>query len=165
MRLPRPKIRTQRPVQVQTTLDGSNSSPDALAGHPAGGARPSDSRWTQLARSVGLEPKAGVVLALSGGADSVYLLHVLAAAREAPLLAAVHVDHGLRGAESARDLAFCRDLCARLQVRFVARSITLDPSPSGLEARAREARYAVLAQEALRMRARTIVTGHHADDA
>ncbi len=152
-------------MQIQTTLGGEpDLQAQAILG-AADGARPAHGRWAQLACSVGLAPQTNVVLALSGGADSVYLLHVLAAARESPLLAAVHIDHGLRGAESIRDMEFCRDLCARLGVRFVSRAVALDPSPSGLEARAREERYAVLAQEARRLRVRTIVTGHHADDA
>ena len=53
-------------------------------------------RWAQLARAVGLAPDAAVVVALSGGADSVYLLRLVAAAKPRPRVLAVHVDHGLR---------------------------------------------------------------------
>jgi tRNA(Ile)-lysidine synthase len=114
---------------------------------------------------VGLDPTTDVVLALSGGADSVYLLCVLASASERPLRAAVHVDHGLRGPESAEDERFCARICAELGVRFVSRRIQLDPDAASLEARARELRYQALAHEARALGVHTLVTGHHADDA
>ena len=122
-------------------------------------------RWAGLARGSGLDPEAPVLVALSGGADSVFLLHCAAQAPERPRLVAVHVDHGLRGAESEADTQFCRALCERLCVPFVLRRIELDPDPAGLEARAREARYAVLSEEAGKARIRAVLTGHHADDA
>jgi tRNA(Ile)-lysidine synthase len=122
-------------------------------------------RWSRLALAAGLDGQGPLLLALSGGADSVYLLHVLARSDERPLFCAVHVDHGLRGAASRADADFCARLCARLGVPFVLRHLTLDPEPSGLEARAREARYGVLFEEARRIGARAVLTGHHADDA
>lgn len=122
-------------------------------------------RWSTLARGAGLDPRASVLLALSGGADSVYLLQVLAASRERPVVAAVHVEHGLRGAESREDARFCSRLCARLGVPFDLRRIRLDPNPAGLEARARSARYEALFDAAHELGFRTLLTGHHADDA
>ena len=96
-------------------------------------------------RAAGLDPREAVVLALSGGADSVFLLHVLAASVERPVITAVHVDHGLRGGASREDARWCARLCARLGVPFERRRLVgLDPSAPGLEARAREARYAAL---------------------
>lgn len=121
-------------------------------------------RWAQLASAVGLAPRAPAIVALSGGADSVFLLHVMARAAERPPVVAVHVDHGLRGAESNGDADFCRDLCARLGVPILCRSITLDVHAAGLEARARVARYRALSQAAEITGVETIVTGHHADD-
>ena len=55
----------------------------------------------------------GVIVGLSGGPDSVaLLLGALAWSRETGRpLAAAHLDHGMRGVDSAGDLAFCRDLC------------------------------------------------------
>jgi len=122
-------------------------------------------RWAGLARGAGLDPEAPALVALSGGADSVFLLSCAALAPARPRLVAVHVDHGLRGAESEADAAFCRELCGRSSVPFVLRRIELDPEPAGLEARARAARYAALTEEARRARIGTILTGHHADDA
>lgn len=126
---------------------------------------PSDwkERWPRLALAVGLEPSEPVALGLSGGADSVLLLHWLCASEPRPAIVAIHVDHGLRGAESDGDREFCAQLCRDMGVRFRARHVDLEPG-SNLEERAREARYAALAEEAARARVRVLLTGHHADD-
>lgn len=67
-----------------------------------------------------VEPGDGVLVGLSGGADSVGLLLVLWKLRETfqISLRALHVHHGLRGAEADRDAAFSRALCERLGVPF-----------------------------------------------
>lgn len=122
-------------------------------------------RWAQIARAVGLAPDAPVLVALSGGADSVYLLHLVAASKPRPPLVAVHVDHGLRGPESNEDAAFCARLAASLGIPFVRRKIDLASEGGSLEARARAARYRVLCEEAVRAGSAAILTGHHADDA
>ena len=120
-------------------------------------------RWPRLALAVGLEPSEPVALGLSGGADSVLLLHWLCASEPRPPVLAIHVDHGLRGSESDGDREFCARLCRDIGVRFRARRVALEPG-SNLEERAREARYAVLAEEAAKARVRVLLTGHHADD-
>ena len=65
-------------------------------------------------------PGDGVLVGLSGGADSVGLLLVLWKLRETfqISLRALHVHHGLRGAEADRDAAFSRMLCERLEIPF-----------------------------------------------
>jgi len=102
-------------------------------------------------RRHGLIPPGAVVTCLvSGGADSTCLLHVL---RELGFgVRAVHVDHGLRGAESDADAAFCRDV---LGAEIVARETV---SRGASEAELRRVRYA--ATERLGLRA----TGHTASD-
>ncbi|MBE6793170.1 MAG: tRNA(Ile)-lysidine synthetase, partial [Ruminococcaceae bacterium] len=63
-----------------------------------------------------------VLVALSGGADSVALLHALLSLREELKLteiAAAHLHHGLRGEEADRDLAFVQSLCQEWQVPLV----------------------------------------------
>ena len=59
-----------------------------------------------------------VVTGVSGGADSVLLLRVLAALRESEELSlfAVHVHHGIRGDEADRDAEFVKELCEELDV-------------------------------------------------
>lgn len=122
-------------------------------------------RWPALARAAGIAPEERLTLALSGGADSVLLLEWLAASQARPALRAVHVDHGLRGAESEADADFCRARCAELGVPLVVRRAELDPAGPDLEARAREARYALLCAEARASGHTTLLTGHHGDDA
>ncbi|MCC6409937.1 MAG: tRNA lysidine(34) synthetase TilS [Planctomycetes bacterium] len=122
-------------------------------------------RYGRVARAVGVEPSEPVLVAFSGGADSVLLLHLVALAEPRPNVVAVHVDHGLRGAESDADAAFCERTARRLGVPFVLRRVALDADGGSLEARAREARYRVLAEEAEARGIRVILTGHHADDA
>jgi tRNA(Ile)-lysidine synthase len=110
-----------------------------------------------------------VLAAVSGGADSVALLHVLRAF--APSLGlsleAVHVDHGLRP-ESAADAAFVRDLCHAWDVPLrVARvEVTRGDGAGwdGLEAAARRARYAAFRHAAAEAAATRVAIGHTADD-
>jgi tRNA(Ile)-lysidine synthase len=113
---------------------------------------------------VGLRADEPLLLALSGGADSVLLLHLAATAVPRPRLCAVHVDHNLRGPESRADARFCENLCRSLGVPLTTVALELDPRAPSLEARAREARYRALIDEALRTGHRAILTGHHSDD-
>ncbi len=89
-----------------------------------------------------------VLCALSGGADSVCLLSVLLALKDeyALSLSAVHINHQLRGAEAERDAQFCAALCARFDVKLHMHSIDVNAYASerglGIEAAAREVRYA-----------------------
>ncbi len=102
----------------------------------------------------GMEPLLahGVLLALSGGADSVLLFHLLLGyTRERNIpFAAAHVHHGIRGKEADRDAAFCHDLCNRQNVSFF---LCCEDAPAyacgdgkgrGLEYAARRVRYAAL---------------------
>ncbi len=67
-----------------------------------------------------LKPGLRLAVGLSGGADSVALLRALAerSSELGLVLHAAHLHHGLRGAEADADLAFCRDLAARLGLPF-----------------------------------------------
>lgn len=127
-------------------------------------------RWTGLAAAAGIAPEEPLTIALSGGADSVLLLHGLVAARAElrdggrPLeLRAVHVHHGLREAAD-EDAAFCEELCSALQLPFEVVRLDLSREGGNLEARARRARYTALLRAAREAGHRMLVTGHHADD-
>ena len=122
-------------------------------------------RFARLARRVALDPREPLVIGLSGGADSVLLLSIAAGARPRPPLLAVHVEHELRGDESRADAEFCARLCLALGVPLARPRAPVELDAPGLESRARRARYAALAREAHRVGARTVATGHHADDA
>jgi tRNA(Ile)-lysidine synthase len=101
-----------------------------------------------------------VVVACSGGADSLGLLIVAANAQLEPI--AVHVDHGLRP-DSARDAEIVEDAAARLGVS--ARRVRVEIEPGGnLEERARDARYAALESARDELGATAILVAHTADD-
>ena len=148
---------------------GTDAFNDPVPGLPAMSQAPAphpwSTRWAGLAHAAGLRPEQPVALGLSGGADSVYLLHLLARSAERPRVLAVHCDHGLRGDASHEDAAFCARLCARLGVPFARIRLELDPEAPGLEARARKARYEALASEAESAGIPIVLTGHHGDDA
>jgi tRNA(Ile)-lysidine synthase len=119
---------------------------------------------TWLDRVPMLEPLAGtgapVVVACSGGADSLALLALAAAAGID--VVAVHVDHGLRAGSDA-DFAVVRQAAARLGVPATMSRVTITPGPN-LEARARDARYDALQQARAAAGASIVLVGHTADD-
>ncbi|MFO7659542.1 MAG: tRNA lysidine(34) synthetase TilS, partial [Candidatus Cloacimonadaceae bacterium] len=86
-----------------------------------------------------------LVIAVSGGADSVALLHLLHQIRTDLHLSllAVHVNHHLRGKESDADEQFVRKLCDRLNVQMIVKHLKLD-SEADLENQARIRRNAIL---------------------
>jgi tRNA(Ile)-lysidine synthase len=104
----------------------------------------------------------GLAVAVSGGADSLSLL-LLAAAACPGRVAAATVDHGLR-AESAAEAAGVAALCARLGIPHAILSVAVVPAGAGVQAAAREARYAALAGWMRALAADTLLTGHHLDD-
>jgi tRNA(Ile)-lysidine synthase len=110
----------------------------------------------------GLQP-AGFLVAFSGGLDSTVLLHAAAGLRrDLPPLRAVHIDHGLQAA-SASWTGHCRRFCETLAIEFIARSVRVDlQCGEGLEAAARRARYAALAD--LLRPGECLLTAHHLDD-
>jgi tRNA(Ile)-lysidine synthase len=102
--------------------------------------------------------KLRVAVGLSGGLDSVVLLHVLKGFPELAV-SAVHVHHGLsRNADAWA--AFCKRLCKRLRVPLTVEKVQVKKAGRGLEAAAREARYSVYKNVA----ADVIAVAHHLDD-
>lgn len=103
------------------------------------------------------------VVMLSGGGDSVALAIVAAEICGAGAVTALHVNYGLRGAESDADEAFCRQLCERLGVELVVERVTLARGRN-LHDVAREERYRLARDLAERRDCATIAVAHNADD-
>ncbi len=111
-----------------------------------------------------------VLVAVSGGADSVSLLQILVRlAEEYRLrLTVAHMNHGLRGVESDREEAFVRRLCAEMGIACICKTVDIGFLRKGkgrsLEEIGREERYLFLGETAERCGADKIATGHHRDD-
>jgi tRNA(Ile)-lysidine synthase len=101
-------------------------------------------------------PRAEIAVGLSGGVDSVVLLHQL---RKHHPVSAVHVHHGL-SPNAGRWAAFCRKLCKRLAVPLRIEKVSVNKNGKGLEAAARDARYAAFKRE----KAGVIALAHNLDD-
>lgn len=108
-----------------------------------------------------LQPGDQVVCAVSGGADSVALLFAMYLLAEKLQIgvSAAHFNHHLRGEESDRDERFVRDFCQRYDIALSVGSGDIVPGKKGLEAAARDARYAFL-----KSLPGKIATAHTADD-
>jgi tRNA(Ile)-lysidine synthase len=119
----------------------------------------------------GHQSSGGIVVAVSGGPDSVALLRALAALQPIPgSLTIAHLNHQLRSAESDADERFVQELPAALpgpvQVRVTRVNVAAQARAAhgNLEAVARQLRYDWLLQVALDVGSRWVATGHTADD-
>ncbi len=115
----------------------------------------------------GLSPAKRYLTAVSGGRDSVALLHWLLASGYRRLIVC-HLDHRLRGRSSAADARFVQRLAEAHGLRFETAAVDVRKlareTKQSIEAAARTARYQFFAEVARRRRCRTIFLGHHADD-
>ena len=114
------------------------------------------------------EPGQHLLVAVSGGPDSVALLTLLhlLVPRWRVRLTAVHFNYGLRGNESEGDQAFVMSLCDSLQVslRCLPLDVRTRPKRVSLQAQARELRYRAMAELAEELGVDRIAVGHTADD-
>jgi tRNA(Ile)-lysidine synthase len=108
------------------------------------------------------EAGARLGVAVSGGADSVCLLHVLRRLGFAPHV--LHLNHGLRGAESDADEQFVRALAARLGVPVTVERFRAPGPGVNLEQAGREARYAFFRAAAATLGLDRVATGHTMSD-
>ena len=108
-----------------------------------------------------IENSPQLLVAVSGGLDSMLLLTLLAEKVSPKRLTAVHINHGI--SENADNWqAQVAQYCKQLGVALVAEKVTLVNSGEGLEAEARNARYAVF--ERILAPNGLLFLGHHADD-
>lgn len=125
---------------------------------------PSNSAVAALSDSLGrhVQPQARLTLALSGGLDSVVLLHLLLPLRDTfPLqLQAVHVHHGLSPYADAW-AEFCAQLCASHAIELTVHRVQIArDDPAGIEAAARRERQRIFAA----LDSDWLLTAHHQND-
>lgn len=123
-----------------------------------------------LEQSGAIDGSAKLIVAVSGGCDSVALLHLLSNLRGA-LAVELHVaslDHGLRGGAGRGDLDFVGELAAKWGLPHTLGQVDVPQLSQawgmGIEEAARRARYDFLAQVARQEGCQCVVVGHHADD-
>lgn len=108
-----------------------------------------------------------LLVGVSGGADSLALLHLLWQRLGAARLVVAHLDHGLRPAAAA-EAAFVEATAAAWQIPFVSQKINVarlaECDKLSLEAAGRQARYRFLAEQAQVVGATAVAVAHHADD-
>lgn len=117
-----------------------------------------------------LAPGQTVVVGVSGGADSVALLHALWTLRDELELQIIvaHLNHGIRGVEADSDASFVEELAERLGLPSVIEKVDVPAVRRqlglGLEEAARKVRYEFLEEVAVNARAARIAVAHTADD-
>ncbi len=107
-----------------------------------------------------LDSKKNIIIALSGGADSVCLTHQFWQKKKFNIILA-HFNHNLRGKESNQDEKFCREFAEKLDLKI---EIGKWEKPQKSEAKTREARYKFLRKIQEKHNAQAICLGHHLDD-
>jgi tRNA(Ile)-lysidine synthase len=113
-----------------------------------------------------------VVLAVSGGPDSVALLRAVTSLKQrfggSGRVFVAHVNHGLRAAAADGDQVWLEDLCRRLETPIEVVTVNVVAAAAeqgdGFESAARQARYSFLCATAERLGARWVAVGHTADD-
>jgi tRNA(Ile)-lysidine synthase len=112
-------------------------------------------------------PDARYLIGVSGGLDSVALLHWLISLGYKKLIVC-HLNHQLRGRSSDADVRFVEKLAGKYQVDFELGAANVralaKKKKTSIETAAREARYSFFAKAAKRHRCHTIFLAHHADD-
>ena len=115
----------------------------------------------------GFSPDGRYLIGVSGGRDSIALLHWLHECGYRKLIVC-HLNHQLRGRSSDADARFVEKLAVKYDVDLEMGSVNVPALAAkqkiSIEAAGREARYKFFAQVAKRRRCRTIFLGHHADD-
>jgi tRNA(Ile)-lysidine synthase len=123
-----------------------------------------------LSETAILLPQDTVVVGVSGGPDSLCLLHALTQLRSqlGLTLHAAHLNHRLRGAESDVDEEYVRQMAAEWDVPLTVSAAEVAALAArwriGVEQAARQARYQFLGQVAIQVAAEKVAVGHNADD-
>ena len=155
-------IRPRRPDALHRRMPAPLRPPIAL------GRDSSWPRWPGVPRGALFDPGRGALVMVSGGQDSLALLHLLATGRLGNAgrrgVRALHVNHHLRGADSDADEALVRAHCAALGVELTVVDAPVDKRAGNLQARAREARREAALTSAATWGSRRVALAHTLDD-
>ncbi len=110
--------------------------------------------------------KSSIVLAFSGGPDSVYLFHKLKEAQKVHPFTIIlaHFNHKLRGKDSNRDEKFCKKFAKKNKIVIETGEKNIAAEKGNTEDVARKYRYKFLKEVRKRFDAKVIITAHHLDD-
>lgn len=117
-----------------------------------------------------LKPKSRILIGISGGPDSICLLHIFNQLKSEYKLRlfAFHLNHQLRGKDADEDERFVKQFCQQLKIPCRIRKVKVREyakrNKLSLEQAAREIRYQLLEQVRKELRCHKIVLGHNADD-
>jgi tRNA(Ile)-lysidine synthase len=117
-----------------------------------------------------LSGRERLLIALSGGPDSVCLLRILKILQEELRLdlQAQYIDHGLRPGEAGLEIDFCKNLCAKFNLPFLTKKVDVKcyarEKKLNIQEAARELRYRAFEETARDFNAEKIALGHTADD-
>lgn len=117
-----------------------------------------------------IKPEENLLIGLSGGPDSMALLHLLLAIKDVLniKLFAAHCNFKLRGEESDSDAKFCQKHCEQLQVSYVETSFSTIAyaveTGQSIETAARELRYGFFDEKLKTYNLDRLITAHHAND-
>ena len=117
-----------------------------------------------------LEKGDKLLIALSGGPDSLFALHFFHKFKSkfGIEISAMHVNHLLRGDESDQDEIFCDSFCKDLNINFTSLKVDVkgyaDNNNQSIEESARNLRYQKLSENASKINATKIVTAHNLED-
>jgi tRNA(Ile)-lysidine synthase len=105
-----------------------------------------------------------VILGISGGPDSIFLLHQLLLSPLKLKIILAHLNHNLRGSESKADQKFVEKLAMKYHLKIEISQAKLKNKPGNLEENARQARYAFFQKLLIKHQADWILTAHHLND-
>lgn len=117
-----------------------------------------------------LQKEETILVGLSGGPDSVCLVHVLDAIKDNLRLNinAIYIDHGLRPDETTSEIEFCKDFCSRYGINFLTKAIDVRNfainQRINLQEAGRYLRYMTYNEVAKEIKATKVALGHTADD-
>ncbi|MBI5683417.1 MAG: tRNA lysidine(34) synthetase TilS [Deltaproteobacteria bacterium] len=118
-----------------------------------------------------LEKGDKVLAAVSGGVDSIVLLHILIMLKneyELDDVSVIHLNHSMRGCESNRDYLFVRDIAKKRNIRFIGKTVdvmkAVNRKNGSLQEIARKIRYDFFEDAIRRYKADKVATGHTLDD-